>query len=141
MPCPYFEPRQVVASSGNVRLPLIEEYDGICRASAEPLPAPASLRFQCCNHGNSAGTCARFPADATRSSRRFDIAANAVKPDEITSLEVLLVEELQYAPVAWRRVRYSIGSESLEPDILDRCTRAQVIAFCRSFLKIFKPIS
>jgi hypothetical protein len=55
------------------------------------------------------------------------------------SLEILLVEELHYAPVAWRRVRYFVGSESLEPEVPDVCMRAQVIAFCRSFLKVFRP--
>jgi hypothetical protein len=124
----------VAVPSGSVRLPLIEEYDGICRAGSEPFPAPDSLRFHCCNHGNSAGTCGRFPADAPHSSQRFDVAGSTA-----TSLEILFVGELHYAPVAWRRVKYSIGSEVLEPDVTDVCARSQVIAFCRSFLKVFKP--
>jgi hypothetical protein len=134
MPCPYFEPQQVAVLSGSIRLPLIEEYDGICRAGSEPFPAPASLRFHCCNHGNSAGICGRFPAAAPRSSQRFDMTGSSP-----ASLEILLVEELHYAPVAWRRVRYFVGSESLEPEVPDVCMRAQVIAFCRSFLKVFRP--
>jgi hypothetical protein len=134
MPCPYFEPQQVAVLSGSIRLPLIEEYNGICRAGSEPIPAPASLRFHCCNHGNSAGICSRIPAEAPRSSQRFDITGSSA-----ASLEILLVEEMHYAPVAWRRVRYFIGSESLEPEVPDVCMRAQVIAFCRSFLKVFRP--
>jgi hypothetical protein len=133
MPCPYFEPRQVAALSGTIRLPLIEEYDGVCRAASEPFPAPIGLRFSCCNHGNSAAACGRFPAETLRSAQRFDIASRTD-----LSLEVLLVEELHYAPVAWRRVKYFIGSEALEPEVADVCLRAQVIAFCRSFLRVFK---
>lgn len=138
MPCPYFEPREVTARSEDatpalgIRLPLIEEYDGFCRAGSEPFPAPASLRFHCCNHGNSAGTCGRFPTNARCSSQRFDMAGGSSG-----SLEILLVEELHYAPAAWRRVRYSVGSETLDPEIGNVCMRAQVIAFCRSFLKYF----
>jgi hypothetical protein len=133
MPCPYFEPRHVAALSGGVRLPLIEEYEGVCHAASEPFPAPASLRFHCCNHGNSAATCGRFPADSLRSSQRFDVTASTH-----LLLEVLLVQELHYAPVAWQRVKYVIRSETLEPELTDVCLRAQVIAFCRSFLKVFK---
>jgi hypothetical protein len=135
MPCPYFEPRQVAALSGTVRLPLIEEYDGVCRAESEPFPAPANLRFPCCNHGNSAAVCGHFPIQSQRSSQRFDITGSTD-----LSLDVLLVEELHYAPAAWRRVKYTIGSEVLEPEVTDACMRAQVLAFCRSFLRVFKSV-
>ncbi|HMF77644.1 MAG TPA: hypothetical protein VK604_18455 [Bryobacteraceae bacterium] len=53
-------------------------------------------------------------------------------------LEVLLIEELNYAPAVWQRVKYFTGSELLEPEISDICARAQLLAFCRSFLRHFK---
>lgn len=139
MPCPYFEPQRITARSEGAsalafRLPLIEEYDGVCRAAVEPFAAPDELRFQLCNHGNCAGRCAHFPANAACSSQRFNMTGSSS-----TSLEVLQLQETSYAPTAWRSVRYFIGSELLEPEISDVCARAQLIAFCRSFLRHFEP--
>jgi len=55
-----------------------------------------------------------------RSSQRFDVVGGSQ-----AWLEILQVDELNYAPVAWRRVKYSIAGDSLEPDVSDTCARAR----------------
>jgi hypothetical protein len=78
MACPYFEPQHVNASPeyAAARMPLIDEYDGLCRAEAAPFPVPGQLRFRCCNHGNSRQACAHFPADEMRSALRYEIVGS-----------------------------------------------------------------
>ena len=134
MACPYFEPQHVNASPeyAAARMPLIDEYDGLCRAEAAPFPVPGQLRFRCCNHGNSRRTCAHFPADEMRSALRYEIVGRTA-----SALDLLLVEERDYAPHAWQTIRYFVAGELLEPEIADVAKRAQIRAFCRSFLEHF----
>jgi hypothetical protein len=134
MPCPYFEPQRVVPLSqvGNGRLPLLQEHDGLCRAGPQPFEAPAEMRFRYCNHGYSRGACQHFPSQETRSALRYEL-----KPVTKTELEVMVIEERDYAPGAWRVVRYSTHHEQLEPEIQDPCVRAQILALCRTYLSHF----
>lgn len=135
MACPYFEPQRVTATPqhGNARLPLIQEYDGVCRAAGEPFAAPEEHRFAACNHGYSRGKCEHFPSDETRSAFRYTVAK-----DSDGVLEIICIEECDYAPVNWRVTRYLTESGTLEPEIGERCMRAQVIAFCQSYLARFR---
>ncbi len=131
MPCPYFEPQHAVADPThvNARLPLIDEFAGLCHAGPEPSPVDVPrLRF--CNHGNARGQCAHFPAAETRSAFRFNVLGRSA-----ASLNVLFVEESLYAPVAWRSLTFTIDSGRLDPDPADACRRAQLLAFCRSYLR------
>jgi hypothetical protein len=132
MPCPYFEPQRVVADPThlNARLPLIDEFDGLCRASSEPLPVPPASRLRLCNHGNARGQCAQFPTDEKRSAVRFDVLRRSA-----SNLELLFVEESLYAPLAWRPLTFLIDSERFDPDPPDACQRSQMLAFCRSYLR------
>jgi hypothetical protein len=134
MPCPYFAPRSIAArpQNPNARLPLIDEYEGWCHAGSEPIEAPAELRFRFCNHGYSKGCCERFPSREARSSLRYHVA-NAVD----NTLELVCIEEQNYAPIRWRKFQYSSGSQRLEPEPEDACTQAQAIAFCESYLRRF----
>ena len=133
MACPYFEPRRVSAPiEGAGRLPLIDEYDGLCHAAAQAFPVPVELRLRCCNHGNSRGTCPHLPKDEVRSSFRYEMVKRTS-----AALELLLVEERDYAPFRWQTVRYSLEGEALEPEISDSAKQAQIRAFCRSFLEHF----
>jgi hypothetical protein len=134
MPCPYFEPQRVVASAQHTsaRLPLIQEHEGLCRASPEPVEAPAALRFRYCNHGYSRGACQHFPPHEIRSALRYQLLGQTE-----SELEVLIIEEQDYAPAAWRIVKYSMGSELVTPEMLDLCLQAQVVAFCRICLNRF----
>lgn len=134
MPCPFFAPRHIVAQPQNVnaRLPLIDEYDGWCRAGSEPIEAPVNLRFRCCNHGYSKGSCERFPSGEARSSVRYDVVRQSQ-----SSLELVCIEEQNYAPLRWHTMQYFLGSERLEPEFDDHCTQAQALAFCRSYLSRF----
>ena len=131
MPCPYFEPQRVVAEPThfNARLPLIDEFDGVCRALSEPLPVPAAARLRLCNHGNAHGQCAHFPLKNPCSSFRFEVLRRSA-----TGLDLLFVEEALYTPIAWRRLTFCASSENLDPDPPDACQRAQILAFCRSYL-------
>jgi len=134
MPCPYFEPRNIAVhrQHDNARLPLIDEYEGLCHAASEPIDAPAELRFRCCNHGYSRGCCERFPSAEPRSSLRYDV----VRHTEST-LDLVCIEEQNYAPLAWRPVQYFLATERLEPELRNVCMQAQVTAFCRSYVKRF----
>ncbi|MGA8025795.1 MAG: hypothetical protein WB992_01530 [Bryobacteraceae bacterium] len=134
MPCPYFEPQRIVMHPQHPggRLPLISEYEGACHADGSPVPVPLSLRFRCCNHGYSRGSCDQFPADEARSSLRYSIVQRTE-----TTLEVLYVEEQDYAPLRWHAIQYFLDGERLMPEVPDVCARAQVLAFCRSYVKRF----
>jgi hypothetical protein len=134
MACPYFEPQHVNASPEHpmARLPLIDEYDGLCRAAANPFSVPGEARFRCCNHGNSRGACAHFPAGELRSALRYEIVNRTA-----AALDVLLLEERNYAPQNWQTIRYILAGEMLEPEIGDIAKQAQIRAFCRSFLDRF----
>lgn len=135
MPCPLFEPQRAVSNPhhANARLPLIEEQDGVCHAAADPFAVPSELRFSCCNHGYSAKHCGHWPEAVGVSALRYSIAAH-----EGDVLQVICIEEKDYAPVRWRSVQYSIATGQLEPMIEDSCMRAQVIVFCRSYLQRFQ---
>lgn len=134
MPCPYFEPQRVVASAKqtSARLPLIQEHDGLCRAGSDPVEAPGDMRFRYCNHGYSRGACQHFPPHETRSAFRYQLLGQTE-----SELEVLIIEEQNYAPAGWRIVKYSTGSELVTPEIHDLCLQAQVVAFCRICLNSF----
>ncbi len=138
MACPYFEPQHVNASPEHPiarippRLPLMDEYNGLCRAGGEPFPVPGEVRFRCCNHGNSRGICVHFPAGETRSALRYEIVGRTA-----AALDLLLLEERDYTPQAWQSVRYVLAGELIEPEISDVVKQAQIRAFCRSFLDHF----
>jgi hypothetical protein len=134
MPCPYFEPQRVSTdpSHAGARLPLIEEYDGVCHAHAETLTAPSDLRFRYCNHGYSSGVCQRLPAANAPSCLRYNVTRRSE-----STLDILCVEEQNYAPLRWQSVAYSITSDCLSAEVKDACLAAQLLAFCRSYLKRF----
>ncbi len=132
MPCPYFEPRQALPepSQLNARLPLIDEFNGLCRALPDAAPVPAESRLRLCNHGNVRGLCCHFPNDEKRSCFRFEVLSRSA-----AHLDLLFIEESLYAPLAWHRLTFLIHPEQLEPDPSDACQRAQLLAFCRSYLR------
>jgi|SRR5579884_920268 len=132
MACPFFEPQRIASAVATGRLPLVDEYDGLCHAGTSPVAVSESARFRCCNHGNSKGCCVFFPARENRSCLRYEVIQR-----DAQSLCVLCIEEQSYAPLRWYAVQYSCidGQVSPEPD--DLCVRAQVIAFCRSYLAHF----
>lgn len=116
----------------NARLPLIDEYDGVCRANCEPVTAPSELRFSYCNHGYSRGGCDRFPSHEELCCLRYDVVGRSE-----TTLSVICIEERNYAPVRWHRVQYLFASDEFDPELADGCMRAQALAFCRSFVSRF----
>lgn len=132
MACPFFAPQRVAEnpSYAHARLPLIEEYEGLCWAAGQPVTAPEELRFRCCNHGYTNGCCAHFPASEERAAMRYSVLEYRAG-----DLHVICVEEKSYAPLRWRSVHYFADGGSLSPEIADVCTRAQVVAFCTSYLK------
>ena len=114
------------------RLPLIDEYDGICHAGPDLGPAPEALRFRCCNHGNSQRSCPAFPIHEKRSCLRYEVIAH-----EAGALRVLCIEEQEYAPVNWFAIRYAIKDAHIDPEPADLCVRSQILAFCLSYLNHF----
>ncbi len=135
MPCPLFEPVSLATTpeQPGSRLPLIDEYDGFCHANPQPFRVLRDLRYRCCNHGYSRGVCPHFPADDSRSATRFDI-----RRAEQTELQILWIEERGYAPASWRTVSYLIDSDTFTPELPDRCSHAQALAFCHSYLRRFR---
>ncbi len=134
MPCPLFEPVRAIShpQRSNARLPLIEEHDGVCHAASYPFAVPSDLRFRCCNHGYSANACQHLPAEEKRSALRYSVVTHTGDV-----LEVICVEEKDYAPVKWVRMQYVITTGLLEPRIEDACMKAQALAFCQSYLRRF----
>jgi hypothetical protein len=128
MPCPYFEPLQPVAEPAfhNARLPLIEQYAGLCHASAEAVYSTES----CCNHGYVRGQCERFPKSSKNRAHRFSLLRR--DPEE---LELLFVNEEEYSPVSIRQLHFSVSGNRLSEHDLDCCAAAQALAFCRSYLR------
>jgi hypothetical protein len=137
MPCPYFEPQQVAKDGQDIhgRLPLFDEYNGWCHGSGQAQPVPAAVRFSGCNHGHPDSGCTVFPAGESRRNRRFHLGGKTSN-DGLT-LEILVLEIENHTPVRSHSVRYSKADEHLEPEVQDECERAQVLAFCRSYLRRF----
>jgi hypothetical protein len=135
MACPLFEPQHVASSPKypKSRLPLIDEYDGLCRAGTTAQPVPADSRFECCNHGYSQHRCDLFSAGEDQPHcLRYSVVERGP-----STLSVMVVEEREYAPLAWHKVDYSIPRDEMVSQIDDVCVRAQALAFCRSLLKRF----
>jgi hypothetical protein len=132
MACPYFEPTRPLASGypPGGRSPLIDLYEGNCCAAPQPVPAPEDRLVTCCNQGYPCGRCAYLPATETRSALRYSVVSC-----DAERIEILCIEEADHAPLRWHTIRYDIVSGELEPDAADACMRAQVIAFCTSFLR------
>ncbi|MBV8550755.1 MAG: hypothetical protein JOY54_05600 [Acidobacteriaceae bacterium] len=132
MPCPYFEPQRIARQPKHpgARLPLLDEYDGLCHAFGGPVPE--TERFRSCNHGYSRGECGHFPENGSGSCFRFEVLHRTAD-----WLEVLRVEEQGYAPVQWQPFRFSIQTGRVEPEPIDACALAQLRAFCSSYLRRF----
>jgi hypothetical protein len=65
----------------------------------------------------------------------------SVTSHSAASVEVLCIEEAGYAPVTWSRLQYSIEDGAISPDPSSACLRAQVTAFCKSFLDLPHKLS
>jgi hypothetical protein len=80
MACPYFAPAARLDNAAWAvppRLPLLDAYDGECRASESPAIPDARALQRSCNIGYASADCARFPADAEADAIRFHIATDA----------------------------------------------------------------
>jgi|SRR6476469_7143013 hypothetical protein len=128
MPCPYFEPLEPLAEPSfcNARLPLIEQYGGLCHVCAEPFQSTET----CCNHGYARGHCERFPSEGRNAAHRFSLLSQG--PEE---LELLFIDEEEYAPAFTRQLHFSVSGNCLSEDDVDFCIAAQALAFCRSYLR------
>lgn len=129
MPCPFFEPLRIVSSAElrNARLPLIEEYAGRC------LNLPEAAAEACgyhCNHGYALGGCRHFPTGGRNSANRYSLLSRNGE-----ELDLLFINEEDYAPAATRMLHYSIGANELLEHDVDPAIAAQAAAFCRSYLK------
>jgi len=132
MPCPFFEPRSAVPSTRftGVRLPLIDEYSGLCHSEAgENTIAVDTAHLLQCNHGYASGLCPRFPPNAPTSALRYSVSSRTAR--EIT---LVWLEEQDHSPIRWGSLRYSIAEDTVSPLDLTPLIQAQALAFCRSFL-------
>ena len=128
MPCPYFEPTKPADETVflNTRLPLIEEYQGRCRATMSACPSNSL----CCHLGYPRGACDRFPAADRNRAARYSMVRCG--PEQ---LEFLYIEEENHAPTFSRHLHCSIHREQLMEADLDIPIAAQALAFCRSYLR------
>lgn len=125
MPCPFFEP--VSQSVSNARVPLIDQYDGKCRAQGEPMQAPPEKLFPCCNHGYSLGICEFFPEGELRSAMRYSVTAVAE-----TEITLICIEEREHSPTLRAQLRFDLVSKELL-GCDDVIIAAQARAFCESY--------
>jgi hypothetical protein len=132
MPCLYFEPTKPVDQPlhERTRLPLIEEYEGRCHALPQPFAVSEDLRWQCCNQGYSLGRCAHFPANGLAGAFRYSVTVHAMD-----SLEVIWIEERDYAPFRHGALHFNISEGGFLETGLEALLITQALAFCRSYLK------
>ena len=136
MPCPVFRPTRVVDERiyTNGRLPLIDEYEGICTAPGGSLAPDRETLFRCCNHGYSHGACSRLPSQAKFSCMRYSVLSRTPH-----SLHIICVEEINHEPRQWHRLEYLIDQADLRLDLQGcpptECVRAQAVAFCRAYVR------
>ncbi|HEX5422363.1 MAG TPA: hypothetical protein VFW94_02355 [Candidatus Acidoferrales bacterium] len=128
MTCPYFEPLEPLAEPAfhNARLPLIEQYGGICHVGPEPFQSTKT----CCNHGYAHGQCERFPVEVKNTAHRFSLLRQ-----DSGELELLFIREEDYAPAFTLQLHFSVIGNRLSEHDLDSCIAAQALAFCRSYLR------
>ena len=132
MPCPYFEPTQVAGDPQSAfgRLPLIAEYNGVCHRDGSAIKGRSPLRFEGCNQGRWHAECPHNNQMDSRVSRRFTVRARTE-----TTLVVLVLEEVDHAPVRWREVVY-LPAENAFTELIDSAAEsAQIRAFCASYLQ------
>src|SRR5947209_6518910 len=134
MPCPFFEPQRRTGAPAyaQARLPLIDEYEGLCHAGDSPETPPDSARFRCCNHGYSRPACARFPQIEERSALRYSVIRETVE-----TLQVLCIEERDHIPAPAATVRFDLATSTLLANELTFLMQAQALAFCRSYADRF----
>lgn len=132
MPCPLFEPQKKteLAQSPLGRFPLLFEFEGAC-GSTTPKGGDQQ-HLQICNLGYAKGRCSRFPDDFPVSAVRFHVTAKTAQV-----LSVLVLEEADHWPYFSYPIKFLIAEGRLDPEIEDRCRRAQIFQFCRSFLEKF----
>ena len=130
MPCPLFEPKSKVVQPRipAPRLPLLNEFEGICHAG-ENVVDPEH-RFHFCNRGNAREACSSFPKSLNVSAVRFTVTAATGQ-----ILTVLVIEEENHRPANWFKIDFMIEDQRLEPEIGDVCRRAQLFHFCASYLE------
>jgi hypothetical protein len=132
MPCLFFEPTSPADKPLHLRtrLPLIEEYDGRCHALPEPSDANKEMRWPCCNQGYALGRCSHFPASGFGGAFRYSVSSQGAD-----SLEVIWIEERDYAPFRHGALHFAISQASFIETGPDALLTAQALAFCRSYLK------
>ncbi len=131
MPCPFFEPRSIAqpATYPNARLPLIDEYDGGCHL-LDSEPIDHSVRLRGCNLGNADAVCRRFCGSIDRKP----ILRFSVQGQQTGRLQVTVIEEQDHTPQRWQLIEFRPTERAFEPELADVCQRAQLLAFCSSYL-------
>ena len=139
MPCPFFEPQSVAQPSTYeaARLPLIDEYEGNCWLDPEIKPVATAVRLLGCNHGNLSGVCSGLNRLFEHPANRRPILRFSVQARQSERLEITVIEEQDFTPLRWRVLAFQPGKQSFEPELDDPCQRAQLLAFCRSYLARF----
>lgn len=129
MACPFFEPRELAASPQRpgVRLPLLNEYAGVCNASGTQLAPAVTVLAAFCNQGY-AYACPNHPSAGRPSAMRYSVTSQTE-----LELTVTWIEEQAFTPLRQGTVRFEIVEGRATPT-LPAVMAAQLTAFCRSYL-------
>ena len=132
MPCLYFEPTRVADKPFHerARLPLIDEYEGRCRATADNPDLAESLRWGCCNQGYAHGRCDHFPDTGHDGALRYSVTTHSEN-----EIQLIWIEERDYAPLRHGVLTFAINTECFGQTDVSAVLVAQALAFCRSYLK------
>lgn len=129
MACPLFEPLEPAAAPRRpgVRLPLIDEYAGVCHASGKAAPPADAMLSAGCNQGY-AYACPNYSQRGNPSAMRYSVTSQTEQ-----QLTITWIEEQSYSPLRQGTMCFHIHERRLSP-APTAVIAAQVMAFCRGYL-------
>lgn len=131
MACPFFMPVQPLRRDHWLhapRLPLGDDYRGLCQAGAELFQPSESSQQDLCNCGYARGRCDRFPTESA------DAVRFSVVQEDDARIRLIYVLERAHAPEAHGVIEYSKPAARMEGNV-DARLLAQAGAFVQSYLR------
>jgi len=130
MPCPWFWPTRPLEDGRWAvppRLPLIDPWEGECRAGDEPaFPDNETVRTRC-NSGYARGACGRF-TEGHGDAVRFHVLAEGPG-----SLRILYCRERDCWPAEHGAIDYDV--RAVRAECADELLRRQAEAFAAGYLR------
>jgi hypothetical protein len=134
MSCPYFYPVQPRSQShgpAHAALPLVDAWDGICRAVPGQTWQPDDATLQpLCNLGYARGACNRFPEGDGPDAVRFTVSRH-----QNTAIRIYYVIERDHLPFAHGAFEYSAVDGAFAHAPEDATVSRQAQAYVTSYLR------